>query len=99
MRRRKNRVDSNTADIRDAVQKAGAVFVDMTGDGTIGFDALIAFRGKTWLCEVKDGSKPPSARKLTDTEAKRAAQLERVGVTVHVVLDEVSVLRLIGAIQ
>lgn len=98
MRRRKNRVDSNTQAIRSAVQKAGAIWIDLTGDGSVGFDALIAFRGNTWLCEVKDGAKPPSARRLTDTEQKRAEQLARVGVTVHVILDEISCLRLIGAI-
>lgn len=98
MRRSKNRVDANTQAIRDAVQKVGGVWVDCTGDGTIGFDSIVAFRGRVWLCEVKDGSLSPSRQKLTETERKRAEQLAHVGVTVHVITSETECLRLIGAI-
>jgi hypothetical protein len=28
-------------------------------------DIVVGFRGKNWLLEIKDGSKPPSKRKLT----------------------------------
>lgn len=99
MRRSKNRVDANTQAIRDAVQKVGARWIDCTGDGTIGFDSIVAFRGRVWLCEVKDGSLSPSRQKLTETERKRAEQLAHVGVTVYVVTNEAECLRLIGAIK
>jgi hypothetical protein len=98
MRKSRNRVDAPTKAIREACQKAGAVWIDMTGDGSIGFDSLIAFRSKLYPVEVKDGAKPLSARKLTDTERKRSEQLARVGVTVHIVTSEIEALRLIGAI-
>jgi len=31
-------------------------------------DIVVGFRGKTYLIEIKDGSKPPSKRKLTEEE-------------------------------
>ena len=99
MRKSRNRVDAPTQAIREAVRKAGAVWIDCTGDGTIGFDAIVAFRGCVRLVEVKDGSLSASRQKLTDTERKRAEQLSRVGVTVHVVTSEIEALRLIGAVS
>jgi hypothetical protein len=33
-------------------------------------DAVAAFRGRLVLLEIKDGRKPPSARKLTENEAE-----------------------------
>jgi hypothetical protein len=33
-------------------------------------DLLVGFRGQTYLIEVKDGRKPPSARKLTPDQVE-----------------------------
>jgi hypothetical protein len=38
------------------------------GDGLP--DLLVGYNGHTILMEIKDGNKPPSARKLTDNEQK-----------------------------
>ena len=94
---RGNRTDANTIEIVDALRKVGAVWVDCTGDPRIGFDGLIAFRSSLLAVELKDGKKAPSARRLTDNEAKRAYQLAHVGVTVHVINNCDEALKLIGA--
>lgn len=65
--RRAARVDDNQQKIVDALRRAGAfVRVVTQGDGLP--DLLVGYNGYTLLLEVKDGSKPPSARKLTDAE-------------------------------
>jgi hypothetical protein len=64
-----NRIDANQNAIVDALRKAGAsVRIISQGDGIP--DLLVGYNGFTVLMEVKDGDKPPSARKLTDAEQK-----------------------------
>jgi len=58
-----NRIDENQNEIVKALRKAGAyVRIISQGDGIP--DLLVAYKGFTILMEVKDGNKPPSARKL-----------------------------------
>lgn len=65
--RRAARVDDNQQQIVDALRKAGAyVRVVTQGEGLP--DLLVGYNGYTLLLEVKDGNKPPSARKLTTAE-------------------------------
>lgn len=64
-----NRIDANQNAIVDALRKAGAyVRIISQGDGIP--DLLVAYKGYTILMEIKDGNKPPSARKLTEAEQK-----------------------------
>jgi Holliday junction resolvase len=64
-----NRIDENQNEIVKALRKAGAyVRIISQGDGIP--DLLVAYKGYTILMEVKDGDKPPSARKLTEAEQK-----------------------------
>ena len=64
-----NRIDANQNKIVDALRKAGAVVrIISQGDGIP--DLLVGYQGFTILMEVKDGDKPPSARKLTEAEQK-----------------------------
>lgn len=59
------KVDRNQPEIVAALRKVGA---QVTCTSTIGQgfpDLVVAFRGRNILMEVKDGSKPPSARQLT----------------------------------
>jgi len=67
--RRAAKVDSNQAEVVLALRKIGASVtpIHMVGQGCP--DLLVGFRGRTVVLEVKDGAKPPSARKLTDDEA------------------------------
>jgi hypothetical protein len=49
--------------------RAEGAFVKVINDeGT--FDLLCWYNGRTLLLEIKDGSKPPSARRLTPAEQK-----------------------------
>jgi hypothetical protein len=67
--RRAARVDANQEQIVSALRTCGAtVRVVTQGDGLP--DLLVGYRGYTILMEVKDGRKPPSARKLTEEEEK-----------------------------
>lgn len=69
MSRYARRTDDNHAVVVEALRNAGAVVRSLAkvGDGCP--DLLVGYRGRTLLMEVKDGAKPPSARKLTDDEA------------------------------
>ena len=59
------KIDANQLEIVKALRKIGATVQSLaaTGDGVP--DLLVGYQGNTYLIEVKDGSKVPSARKLT----------------------------------
>ena len=64
-----NKIDANQNQIVKGLRGAGAfVRIISQGDGIP--DLLVAYKGYTILMEVKDGDKPPSARKLTEAEQK-----------------------------
>jgi hypothetical protein len=68
--RRAARRDDNHAAVRDALRAAGIWTHDTGGMGDGFPDLLCWFRGTFHLLEVKDGTKPPSKRALTDDEAE-----------------------------
>jgi hypothetical protein len=74
------RVDENSSAIVSAIRSVGAEWISTSGDPTIGFDGLVLWRGHVLICEIKDGSKPPSQRRLTENERKRQAQCESRGI-------------------
>ena len=64
------KVDANQASIANALRTIGA-FVQLThqlGDGCP--DMFVAYRGRWYPLEVKDGDKPPSKQKLTPAEVR-----------------------------
>ena len=64
-----SRIDDNQPEIVKALREAGCSVesLAMVGHGVP--DLLVACPdGRTLLLEVKDGEKPPSARRLTDDE-------------------------------
>lgn len=73
--RRANRIDANHVRIVEAFRRAGA-YVRTISQGEGLPDLLVGYRNPVsgvrycWLVEVKDGSKPPSARTLTEAEQK-----------------------------
>ncbi len=70
MPRRKARVDANQSEIVDALRNAGCT-VSVTSGQADGFpDIVVGFRDINYLIEIKDGSKKPSAQKLTADQVK-----------------------------
>ena len=63
--RRIARVDANQREVVAALRAAGASvqLLHAVGEGCP--DLLVGYKGLNMLLEVKDGSKPPSAQKLT----------------------------------
>ena len=66
--RRAARRDHGEQDIVKAMRACGAFVKVINDEGT--FDLLCWYGGRTLLLEIKDGLKPPSARRLTDAEQK-----------------------------
>jgi hypothetical protein len=54
----------------DALRKAGASVQSLAALGKGVPDLLVAIRGVNLLMEIKDGSKPKSAQKLTEDQLK-----------------------------
>ncbi len=91
-----NRKDDNQKAIEQFVRDIGGHFIDCTGDTRLGFDGLILYRGRTYITEVKDGSKPPSRRRLTDNEERRKACVEATGNAYYVVETVNDVMAMLG---
>ena len=70
MPRYANRVDSNHASVKDDLEAAlpGVSVFDAAGSGRGFPDLVVGYNGLTYLYEVKDGKKSPSARKLTNAQ-------------------------------
>jgi hypothetical protein len=66
--RRAAKVDANQADIVAALRKIGASVQPLHSVGQGCPDLLVGWRGMNTILEIKDGRKPPSARKLTDDQ-------------------------------
>lgn len=59
------KIDRNQPEIVQALRKIGCTVQTLAAIGRGVPDLLVARNGGLWLIEVKDGEKPPSARKLT----------------------------------
>lgn len=66
--RRAARRDDNENEIVLFLRECGAYVKPVNHAGL--FDLLVYYNGHTIFLEVKDGSKPPSARELSDAEKK-----------------------------
>lgn len=88
------RTDNNQASIVSALRRLGCEWIPTSGDPKIGFDGVLCFRSCQYIVEIKNGDLSPSRRQLTDTEKKRKAQVESVGVKYNVIetLDEALVM-------
>jgi Holliday junction resolvase len=66
--RRAAKVDENQAEIVAALRQVGCFVEPLHAVGGGVPDLLVGRNGETFLIEVKDGNKPPSARKKTDAQ-------------------------------
>jgi hypothetical protein len=66
--RRAARVDANQAEIVEALRAVGCSVAITSAVGQGFPDLVVGRRGVTYLLEVKDGDKPPAARKFTPAE-------------------------------
>jgi Holliday junction resolvase len=64
------RKDSNHKEIIQALRDLGATVFDTAQLGSGFPDCVAGMKGKNVLIEIKDGSLPPSKRKLTPDEQK-----------------------------
>jgi hypothetical protein len=69
---RRKRRDGNHAEIVDALRAIGCSVVDIADVGGGIGDVLVGYHGRNYLLEIKDGSRPPSERQLTEAEADMA---------------------------
>lgn len=62
------RVDANQGAIVEALRRCGATvaITSSLGDGFV--DIVVGYGGRNYLVEIKDGSQPESAQKLTPDE-------------------------------
>ncbi len=62
------RIDTNQNEIVQALRAVGAsvAITSMVGHGFP--DIVVGYRQRNYLIEIKDGSKPPSKRRLTSDE-------------------------------
>lgn len=64
------RVDANHGAIVKALRAIGAAVADTSKVGNGFPDLVVSMRARNILLEVKDGSKPPSKRKLTPEQER-----------------------------
>jgi len=64
------RIDANHEQVVLALRTAGATVQSLAATGKGVPDLLVGFQGKTLLMEIKDGSKTPSDRRLTEDQLK-----------------------------
>jgi len=66
--RRAARIDDNQNELVAGLRKYPGVTVKVTSQLKKFCDIVVGFRGKNYLIEIKDPSKPPSHRQLTPDE-------------------------------
>ncbi len=97
MSRYARRVDGNHREIVSGLRAVGVAVLDIHAVAGA-LDALVGFRGRLLLLEIKDGRKSASRRKLTPAELATIALFQRNDCPVFVVDSLDAALRAIGAI-
>ena len=95
--RRRARTDANQQAVIDALRQAKATVQSLAEIGNGCPDLLVGYNGRTYLMEVKDGSKPLSGVKLTANQIEWHQQW--TGGTLSIVYGPEGALKIIGALQ
>lgn len=82
------RTDGNHGTIKAVLRDIGARVIDLSAVGCGCPDLAVLYRGRTIWIEVKDGMKPPSARRLTPDQREWHQAAHARGVDVRVVTNE-----------
>jgi hypothetical protein len=64
------RTDANAKEIDKALKRRGATVATTDGVGSGFPDRVVGFKGNNFLLEYKDGSNPPSKRKLSGCQER-----------------------------
>lgn len=96
MRRAAN-VDANHRAIVEALRDVGCSVASLAGVGDGAPDLLVGIRKETFLLEVKDGTKKPSAQRLRESQAMWHAEWKGRPVIVVRSVDEA--LRAVGVVR
>ena len=78
------KVDKNHKQIVQTFRQMGAVVIN-THQLKNAFDCLVFFQCKIFAVEIKDGSQPPSKRRLSEGEAKCRTAIESTGNQYHII--------------
>jgi Holliday junction resolvase len=90
--RRAAKIDANQVEIVTALRKAGATVQSLAAIGAGCPDLLVGYKGVNYLMEVKDGSKPPSGRKLTPDQVEWLGKWKGAAVTVTTLDEAIEIL-------
>lgn len=100
MTRKYGKPDANHAEIVKALLRHGCDVLDLKAVGNGAPDLLVGrpyYPHHLYLLEVKDGAKPPSARKLTDDQVEFHARWRgpiHIVTSVEEALDAVGIVRI-----
>lgn len=92
---RGRRIDGNQRQLDDLARKLGAAVLHASSAPELGFDRVY-IRDTAYIVEVKDGSLPPSERRLTEGEMKCKAKVESAGGKYWVIESDDDLLRMFG---
>lgn len=95
MARRASRIDGNQKQLDELALRVGAAIIHASEAPRLGCDRIYV-RGQAYICEVKDGSLPPSERRLTEGELKCKAKVEAAGGRYWVIESDDDLLAMFG---
>ena len=93
MPRRAARVDANQSEIVDDLRKVGCSIQHLHKEGMGCPDLCVGWRGRNFLFEVKDPSKPPSERRLTEMQERWQATWAGQVSVIHSAEDALNIMK------